>query len=215
MAAEIGPQKSLLILGAGGHGKVLADAAQEAGYQTIVFADPKWPGLQECGPWKAVSDGSNLEALKADFPSAICGIGGNAALRVEKTLALLAAGFEVPVIIHPKSSVSRHAALGAGAVVFAGAAVNIGARLGNAVIVNTGATVDHDCKISDGAHIAPGAHLAGSVTVGALSWIGIGASVRQGISIGERVTVGAGAAVVSNLSDGVKAFGVPAKPVIG
>lgn len=211
VTAGSAPSKSLLIFGAGGHGKVLADAAQEAGYETIAFADPKWPALQECGPWKVVSDGKNLEALRVEYPAAICGIGGNADLRLKKTLALLEAGFDVPVIIHPKASVSRHAVLGPGTVVFACAAVNIGARLGNAVIVNTGATIDHDCQISDGVHIAPGAHLSGSVTVGALSWIGIGASVKQGMAIGAGVMVGAGAAVVSDLPDGATAVGVPAK----
>jgi sugar O-acyltransferase (sialic acid O-acetyltransferase NeuD family) len=210
---ETGPGKSLLILGCGGHGRVLADAAQEAGYQTIAFADPKWPALQESGPWKVVSDGGNLTALKADYRSAVSGVGADSALRLKETLALLDAGFDVPVITHPGSHVSRHARIGAGTVIFAGAVVNIGALIGRAVIVNTGATIDHDCQIADGAHIAPGARLAGAVTVGALSWIGIGASVRQGAVIGERVIVGAGAAVVSNLPDGVTAVGVPARTV--
>ena len=215
MTADQGPFKSLLILGAGGHGKVLADAAQEAGYQTIVFADLNWPSLQECGPWKVVSDGKDLGALRADYPTAVCGIGGDSAARLRETLALLDAGFDVPFIAHPKSSVSRHAVLGAGTVVFAGAAVNFSAKLGRAVIVNTGATIDHDCEIADGVHIAPGAHLAGDVCVGALSWIGVGASVKQAMTIGEAVMVGAGAAIVSDLPDGIIAVGVPAKPHSG
>jgi sugar O-acyltransferase (sialic acid O-acetyltransferase NeuD family) len=211
VAAESRIGKSLLILGCGGHGMVLADAAQEAGYENIAFADPKWPSLRQCGPWPVIADVSDLTALKMRFPAAVSAMGTKAALRLRETLALLKIGFDVPVIAHPKSSISRFASLGAGTVVFAGAVVNVGARLGRAVIVNTGATIDHDCQIADGVHVGPGSHLAGAVSVGALSWIGIGASVRQGMAIGERVTVGAGAAVVSNLPNGVTAVGVPAR----
>lgn len=203
----------LLILGAGGHAKVLAETALAAGVaQELAFLDDRplssllgWPVL---GPL-ALAQGSQL---RQQWPQAAVAI-GHAATRLHWLQALEASGYALPVIAHPSAVVSPSARVGPGCVLFAQATVQACGQLGRGVILNTAASVDHDCLLGDGVHICPGAHLAGEVQVGARSWIGIGACVIQQIQIGTDVTVGAGAAVVRDLADGVTAVGVPARVI--
>ncbi|QNA89668.1 acetyltransferase [Massilia sp. Dwa41.01b] len=202
----------LAILGASGHGKVVADTAVAAGWERIVFFDDAWPGLTRIGPWEVAGDTAQLLARIGEFDGAIVAI-GNCTVRMEKHDVLLSAGGRCATIIHPRAWVSPHAVLGAGCVVMAGAVVNIDSRIGDAGIVNTGATVDHDCMLGTAVHISPGAHLSGNVHVGAASWIGVGAAVRQGIRIGAGAMVGAGAVVVNPVPDGVTVVGNPARPI--
>jgi len=203
----------LLIIGAGGHGKVVADAALETGrWDEIVFLDDAWPEKMTNGRWAIQGKVDQMLEWKDGCVHAVVALGNNQ-LRMKLQSRLLAAGFEVATIIHPSAHVSRYAKLGIGSVVFANAVVNVDAVIGDAVIINTAATVDHDCRLGDGVHIAPGANLGGGVTVGNYSWVGIGAVVRHYQSIGVGVTVGAGAVVVNNLEDGVTAIGSPARPI--
>lgn len=203
--------KRLSILGAGGHGKVVADAAEFYGqWDEIVFYDDAWPQKKECGPWRiAGSVQSFLETSPADS-DVVVAIGNNA-VRANTVSILRETGFTLASIIHPAAIVSKYANIGAGTVIFAGAIVNVEANIGLACIINTGATVDHECRLGQAVHISPGAHLSGNVSIGDTSWIGIGACVRQGIAIGRNVTVGAGAVVVSPLPDNVTVIGNPAK----
>jgi sugar O-acyltransferase (sialic acid O-acetyltransferase NeuD family) len=204
---------ALLIIGAGGHGKVVADAALETGkWDEIVFLDDAWPEKKKNGRWDIYGKTDQLADCKERFASAVVAIGNNH-LRMELQSKLVAAGFEVVTIVHPSAQVSRFARLGAGCVVFANAVVNVDAEVGDAAIINTAATIDHDCRLGKGIHVAPGANLGGGVTVGDFSWIGIGAAVRHYIAIGADVAVGAGAVVVSNIEDGVTAVGMPASPI--
>jgi sugar O-acyltransferase (sialic acid O-acetyltransferase NeuD family) len=204
--------KRLAILGASGHGKVVADTALSLGYGNIVFFDDAWPDKRLIGNWNV--EGSTKELLQSlsDFDAVMVGIGENR-VRLEKHDVLLSAGAPVVNIIHPVATVSALASVGLGSVLFAGAVVNIDSVLGAAVIVNTGATVDHDCVLHDGVHIAPGAHLSGNVHVGLRSWIGVGACVKQGVHIGADVMVGAGTVVVSDIPDAVTAVGNPARRI--
>lgn len=200
----------LAILGAGGHGRVAADAALAQGWDEVVLFDDG--DARASGPWTVAGTRADLLNRLAEFQGVVVGVGG-AAARLSATRALAGAGASLGVIVHPRATVSPHAVIGPGSVVFAGAVVNIGARLGRAVIVNTGATVDHDCVLADGVHVAPGAHLAGGVVVGAESWIGAGAVVREYTAIGAGVTVGAGAVVVGPVADGLTVVGNPARPL--
>lgn len=203
---------ALLIIGAGGHGKVVADTALEAGkWSEILFLDDAWPEKKRNGAWDIHGNMEMIESLKLRCTNAIVAIGNNH-LRIELQSTLVAAGFEIATIVHPSARVSRFAKIGKGSVVFANAVINVDAQIGEAAIINTAATVDHDCQLGRGVHIAPGANLGGGVAVGDFSWIGIGAAVRHYTSIGADVTVGAGAVVVNNIADGVTAVGVPARP---
>ncbi len=201
--------RSLAILGAGGHARVVADCAEQAGWSGIVFFDgsdlPPPPG-----PWPLVGAPADLMARLAEFDGVIVGIGDNAE-RLDRHRRLSEAGARMVGLIHPRANVSPHAQVGEGSVVLAGACVGVGARLGQAVIVNTNATIEHDDDLADGVHVSSGAVLAGGVRVGERGWIGAGAVVRPGVVLGRDVRVGAGAAVVAPVADGLTVVGVPAR----
>lgn len=200
----------LAILGASGHGKVVADTAECCGWQTIEFFDDAWPALQDNGVWSVVGDTTTLMSRVSDFDGVVVAIGNNR-IRHTKLLELQAVGARLVTLIHPAATVSRYASISEGTVVFAGTVVNADTRVSLGGILNTGCSIDHDCVLGDAVHISPGARLAGGVRVGDLSWVGIGASVRQLISIGQRVMVGAGSAVVTDIPNDVMVAGVPAK----
>ena len=195
--------RSLLILGAGGHAKVVAETALASGdASSVIFLDDR-------------TDAPLAQALEPDMlkrcPAAVVAI-GHASTRLHWLEQLSLAGYALPVLIHPTAWVSPSACLAPGSVVLAQAAVQAQACIGKSVILNTGCSVDHDVHLADGVHICPGARLAGGVHVGIRSWIGIGACVIQQVRIGADVTVGAGAAVVQDLPEGITAVGVPARP---
>lgn len=203
--------RALAILGAGGHGRVVADCAEALGWARIDFFDDG--GGAASGPWPVVGRIADFDGRVADYDAVIVGIGDNRTrLRLHRDLA--GRGATLATLVHPSATISRHAGIGAGTVIFAGAVVNVGAVVGEACILNTGAGVDHDCRLADGVHVSPGAHLGGGVSVGECGWIGIGAAVRHVVSIGRDVQVGAGAAVVSDVADDLVVVGVPARPLV-
>lgn len=201
--------RSLLILGCGGHGRVVADAAYECGYDEIAFLDDAEPtrhpaAAMVLGPLSMIGE------LVREWPAVIAAVGENG-LRWRLFTTLRQLGFSTPSIVHPSAVVSRGATLGSGVFVAAGAVINVGARIGDATIVNTGARIDHDCDVGSVCHVAPGATLSGNVTVGDRAWLGTGCAVRQGVTIGDDALVGVGAAVVSDLAAGKTFVGVPAR----
>lgn len=204
-------KRSLAIVGAGGHGRVVADCAEALGWERIDFFDDKGVGTAS-GPWPIVGVVEALFEQAGDYDGVIVGIGANRA-RLNLYRALVGRGAAMAALIHPRATISRHARIEAGTVVFAGAVVNFGARIGQACIINTGATVDHDDRLADGVHLSPGAHLGGGAAVGECSWVGLGASVREGVVIGRDVRIGAGAAVVATAPDDGVLVGVPARPL--
>jgi sugar O-acyltransferase (sialic acid O-acetyltransferase NeuD family) len=207
---------ALLILGAGGHAKVVAETALASGVASrIAFLDDRCSGLDQLPHllgWPVIGPlAQALEPAFLDrFPAAVVAI-GHSRPRLDWIEKLQHAGYALPVLIHPTSWFSPSAQLGPASVVFAQAAVQAQASIGMGAILNTGCSVDHDVRLADGVHICPGSRLAGGVHVGTRSWIGIGSSVIQQVRIGADVTVGAGAAVVRDLPDGVTAVGVPAR----
>jgi sugar O-acyltransferase (sialic acid O-acetyltransferase NeuD family) len=202
----------LLIAGAGGHGRVVADAAQSSDglWSEIAFLDDGYPELSKSGAWNVVGAFDDLSRLAGPYAACVAAI-GDARLRLALIERARSYGFTVPVIVHARAVVSRYSRLEAGSVVIAGAVVNIGSAAGIGCIINTGATVDHDCRLGAGVHVCPGAHLAGDVEIGARTWFGIGAVARQGVRIGADVTVGAGAVCLENVRDGAVVTGVPAR----
>lgn len=203
----------VVILGAGGHGRVVAETARVAGLDLLGFIDED-PALRASAPLGLPVLGSTtaVEQRHIDCDGVLLGIGSNP-IRIALLRRFLSTGHVLPTLIHPRAWVSPSAVLGAASVVMANATVQTGCRLGAAVIINTNASVDHDGVLADGVHISPGAHLAGNVTVGEGTHVGIGATVIEGIRIGAGCLVAAGAVVVRDVPDGQRVAGVPARPI--
>lgn len=205
--------RSLAIVGAGGHGCVVADTAVKAGIWTrIVFYDDCYGKIMKCRNWDIVGTIDNMLEKKEDYSDYIVGIGDNRN-RVELSNQIQENDLPITSIIHPDASVSSDCKIGLGCVILAGAVINIGSEIGQFCIINNLASVNHDCHIARGVHVGPNAALGGNVTVGKNTWIGIGASVKHGLIIGDNSTIGAGAAVTKNVDSGVTVVGVPARPI--
>ena len=198
----------LIIIGAGGHGKVIADIALKNGYKNICFADDHikgdvmgFPIIRTCDDIESLNDGST------DF---IIGIGNNA---VRKTMAETY-NLNWVSIVHPSAQIAFNAEIGKGTVVMANAVVNVCSTVGEHCIINTGAIVEHDNVIENYAHISPNVALGGIVHIGALSHIGIGATVKNNTDICSDCTIGAGAVVVKNIQEPGIYIGVPIRKVV-
>jgi sugar O-acyltransferase (sialic acid O-acetyltransferase NeuD family) len=202
--------RNLIIVGAGGHGKVTADAAYEMGiWGSIVFLDDRYPINPVCG-FPVVGKNNYAKDIADKYLDLIVAIGNNV-LRIDLIGQYLDQGFHLATIIHPRAYVSKFAKLERGTVVFANSVVNAGSEISEGCIINTGATIDHDCILGKGVHISPGVHLAGGVTVGKFTSIGIGASVIQQVKIGESVILGAGSVAINNIDSGATVVGVPGR----
>lgn len=200
------------ILGASGHGKVVADAAKLSGWDEVVFFDDAWPELLQNGAWAVVGDSDALLRGAKSLDGVVVAIGNNN-IRQMKQRELTDLGLRFVSVIHPTACVSEHAVVGVGSVVFANAVINAFAEVGEGCIVNTGAVVEHDCVMGDFAHVSPNALLAGGVKVGSLAWVGGSASVRQLIKVGEGAVIGMGSVVTKDVQPGATVVGNPANPL--
>ena len=191
--------KGFILIGAGGHAKVIAEIIEESGgtIQQIVDANSKITELIGYRVTKEIPKG---------YPMIIA-IGNNT---IRKRVADENKA-EFGIAIHPSANISKRSSIENGSVVMSGVSINSGTQIGKHCIINTNASVDHDCVISDFVHISPNAALAGNVTVGEGSHIGIGSSVIQGINIGKWVTIGAGAVIIVDIPDHAVVVGVPGR----
>lgn len=197
----------ILVVGAGGHGKVVIATLREAGHRVAGVFDDN-PAL-----WGQSVLGCPVLGSLSKIPdrapaAAVLAVGGN---DVRRSLARRLPGLKWITVVHPRAYVHASVKLGAGTVVCAGAVIQPDAIIGEHCIINTSASVDHDCRIGNFVHIAPGAHLAGGIAVGHGTLVGIGACVTPGVTIGAETIIGAGAAVTRNLPDGITAMGIPAR----
>lgn len=199
-------EKSIVIIGASGHGKVVADIARKTGYKKIIFLDDN-AHRTSCVEYPVEGPVKGYRNYDCDMVVAI----GNAEVRQRIQTELMNAGKHVATLIHPAAVLGENVVLGEGTVVMAGAVVNPCVIIGKGCIINTCASVDHDCVVEDYAHISVGAHLAGNVHVGGRTWIGIGAVISNNISITSDCMIGAGAVVVHDISIEGTYIGVPVK----
>lgn len=200
-----------VLLGAGGHGRVLIEAFQPKTFDGILDARP---GLGSVAGVPVLGDDEMLPRLAGlGFTHFVIGLGSTADCSARARLyeSAVQAGLSAAEVIHSSAWISPSASLGSGCQVLARAVVHVSAKLGENVLVNTGAVIEHDCQIAAHCHIATGAILCGGVTVGDAAHIGAGAVIRQGIRIGARALVAAGAVVVKEVPDGGRVAGVPAR----
>ena len=194
----------LIIIGASGHGKVVADIAARNGYEDIIFLDDD-ENVKECGGYPVIGKISDIGFLDGFLFIAI----GNT--NVRKRLMSENSNRKFPTLIHPSAVIADNVEIGNGSVIMAGSVVNPGVKIGKGCIVNTSSSIDHDCIIGDFVHIAVGSRLCGSVTVGDTTWIGAGATIKNNIYICENCIIGAGATVIRNIDTMGIYVGVPAK----
>jgi len=200
--------KKLAIVGASGHGKVIAELAETLGY-SVSFYDDAYPSIVCVEHWDIKGTFEDLLCLNREEITVFVAIGSNH-IRELKVQVLNEKKFILATLIHPAASVSAYAVLDNASAILAGAVINAFATIGMGCIINTGAIVEHDCTVSDFAHISPNAALAGGVTIGKRSWIGIGANINQLLEIGNDSVIGAGSTVVKSIGSNVIAFGSPA-----
>lgn len=203
---------NLLLIGGGGHSRVVAETALALKkYKIISHLDDnlkaKLLGNKPIGPITLLEKKETFE-LYDDIFIAI----GDSKLRMKLIDYAKNYNYNLTSLIHPKAIVSQTSLIGNGVTIFAGSVIQANVKIENGVIINTSSSIDHDCKISKGAHIAPGVHLGGNVFIGENSWIGIGTVIKQNCKIGSNVIIGAGSVVINDIEDNVIAFGVPAKP---
>lgn len=203
----------ILLLGAGGHGKAIADLLlADGGFEIAGLVDAAPKASQVLG-LPVLGDESLLAALAGQGIALAHAAVGHNAQRLAAAARLRAAGFALPSLTHPAALIGHGARVGQGAAILARAVIGPEAEIGAFALINTGAIVEHDCVVEEAAHIGPGAVLAGGVRVGAGALIGAGAVVRPGVVIGAGAVVGAGAAVVEDVAPGARVMGVPARPV--
>jgi sugar O-acyltransferase (sialic acid O-acetyltransferase NeuD family) len=198
---------NLVIVGASGHGKVIADIAEKIGYTDIVFLDDNLT-VKSCGNYVVVGECKEAVSYKnADFVVAI----GNTKIRRKIQSELMETGLRIVSLIHPDAVIAINVQIGVGTVVMAGAVVNPCTEIGQGCIINTCASVDHDCHIGDYVHVSIGAHVAGTVTIRSDTWIGAGATISNNLEITSGCMVGVGAVVVNDIKEPGTYVGVPAR----
>ena len=204
----------LLILGAGGHGRAVADLARACGFTVAGFTDRSSTAGSLGNP--VLGTDAQLAALirPLQIDGGVVGVGNTALIRRAQLYdVLVAAGVPQPALVHPRAIASPSAEVGPGSVVFAGSVLGTGVRIGANAVLYSGVVVEHECAIADHGYLSPGVVLSGQVTVEAGAFLGAGAVVLPGLRIGARAVVAAGAVVTADVPAGQTVMGVPARAV--
>ncbi|WP_040494730.1 NeuD/PglB/VioB family sugar acetyltransferase [Ilumatobacter nonamiensis] len=204
----------ILLVGAGGHARVVIEALQDEPANTIVGAvSDDGSGLPDLGiPMLGTTD--ELDRIAGEHGvDAVCIAVGNNAARARIAADVGDHGFDLATARSAYAVVSPTATVGAGSHLLPGSVVNAATRLGAGTIVNTNASIDHDGDVGDFVHIAPGVAIGGAVRIGDRTFVGIGARILPGLALGADVIVGGGAVVVSDVPAGTTVVGIPARPV--
>ena len=203
--------KKLVIIGASGHGKVVADVADAMEkYSEVLFLDDD-ESLESCNGYQVIGKSSEVERY-VDGAEIFVAI-GNPKTREKIQHKLESINAKIPVLVHPNVVIGSGVEIGDGTVIMPGAIINAGSSIGKGCIINTAASVDHDCNVGDFCHVAVGAHLCGTVNVGNSTWIGAGATVINNKNIAGDCMIGAGAVVVKNIEKSGTYMGVPARKI--
>lgn len=205
--------KKIVLIGAGGHCKVIIDLIESLKeYEIFGVTDKKKQGTVL--NYKIVGDDSKLKKIyESGIHYAFICVGAISDLSIRNSIysKLKSIGFKLPVLIHKDSIISPYAHAEDGTCIMARTVINAGAYIAENCIINTGSVVEHDCIVGDNTHISPNVSIGGGTRIGCNTHIGIGSSIVQGINIGNNVTIGAGAVVIGDIPDNVVSVGVPAK----
>lgn len=200
----------LIIIGAGGHGKVVANIATLNGYKEIFFLDDDTS--KKCiGKYQIIGTIKDISKYKNEYDFFIA-IGNNQ-IRKKLSMLLLDNNIKPVSLIHPSAVIDDTVQIGYGVVIMANAVINADTMIGNSVIVNTASSIDHDCIINDYVHISPGVHIAGNVHIGEETWLCIGSIIINNITIGANIIVGAGTTVIDNINNAGKYVGLPLRKI--
>ena len=206
--------KKLLILGSGGHGRVVADVAEKSKeFEEISFLDNNYlnsNSSKEFNNKKVIGDISlaSLEKFSLNFSHAFVGIGDNK-VRLKWLKEIRNFNFLIPIIIDPSAEISKFAEIDKGCFINTNVVIQCNTRIEFGSILNTSCTIDHGSVVGEGTHISPGVNIAGNVNIGKYCWIGIGSQIIQNVRIGNNVIVGGGSLVLKDIPDNIKAFGNP------
>jgi UDP-perosamine 4-acetyltransferase len=212
-------KKPFIVIGSGGHAKVVLDLLLERGEQVICLADidKNKTGSFILGV-EVMEEVDVLDKYKPDTVNLALGIGVSSSNLIDglSERCCIAEKFEklgycFPSITHPKAIISRDCILEEGAQIMAGSVIQPGCHIGKYVVVNTNSSIDHDCVIGEGCHIAPASCLSGTVIIQVFAYIGAGSTVNNNISIGSRSIVGSGSVVVDDIDVDTCVVGIPAK----
>lgn len=207
-------RRPVIIVGGGGHARVLIDALLAGGslIAGITDPDPELAGRQILGV-PVLGDDHEINRFPPAKFRLVNGIGsvGLPMKRAELFTRFKGMGYDFATIVHPAAVIATDVMLGEGTQVMAGVIVQTGCRIGANVIINTRASVDHDCIIGNHVHISPGTTLSGNVEIGALCHMGTGSTAIQGVTIGEKSLVAAGAVIIGDVRAGAKMLGIPAR----
>ena len=200
----------MAILGAGGHGKVVADIAATIGWTEITFFDDELDQNYSSQRYKVAGSTNSLIESYNEVDGVFVAIGNNAKRKQKLDLFF---GLDAPItnIVHRNAYLSEFISIGLGTVVMPGVMVNCDTKVGMGAILNTNSNIDHDCELGNYVHIAPGVSLAGNVIVGDNVLIGIGSCIKQDLKIGINSLVGAGSVVVCDVKEGTTVKGNPAR----
>lgn len=205
--------KSVVIIGAGDHAKVLLDILLEQGTNVIGFVDKNILKGTKIFGIPVLGDDEEVFKYKSNEILLVNGIGSIGSLHLRKKMYdfFKEKGYTFLTVVHPFSHVSNRSFIGEGVQILPGVVINIDAKIGENTIINSNSTIEHGCIIGDNVHIAPGTTLSGCVSVGCETHIGTGSSVIQGVNIGNHVLIGAGSLVIRDIDNNSKVYGVPAK----
>lgn len=210
-------KKKLIVIGAGGHAKVVIDSVDRREYEVAGILDKDLLHIHEQinGVPIIGIDGDAERYFSEGVHHAFIAIGhiGDAGIRSRLFSRLKAIGYHMINIIHPAAIISESSRLGEGNLIMPNCVINAEARIGNNTIINTGAIIEHDVIIEDNVHLAPGSIVAGMSMIGNGSFIGAGSTILQNLHIGTNVTIGAGSTVIHDMPDNVVAVGSPAREI--
>ena len=206
--------KKIIIIGSGGHSRVVIDTIENIGFNIFGIIDINYKSQKEkIFNYKIIGDITIVESLNPKNYDIVLAIGDNNK-REEYFSKLLYKGFTIPTIIHPTAILSKKVIIGNGVFINSGAIINAGVEIADNTIINTGSIIEHEVKIKENCHICPGVKIGGRVSIGKNTFIGIVSSIKDYIQIGDNVKVGAGSVIINNIKKGLTVVGVPGKEII-